>query len=180
MAWSEAFTEIFKFVNSFWEGRSTVKQVTNVISIYDCMNDVIRNTDVEMIMIFAAHNCGGDIKAVERLRISCLYEDFQKPFRSEKLKYQEIDVDETYARMLGTLLMDKKIAHATETMPDCMLKDIYKSVGVSYSDVFLLKNTKKKIYYASFRTSKSVNTINDPEQRAVIENNIRQIRKIFR
>jgi hypothetical protein len=152
LAWSNAVTEVFKFLNNFFSNPK--KQIEKVITIYDTINTIIDETSVERFLIFKAHNGGGIIKPSGELYVSALYEGYCCAFHASKWRYQKVEIDEEYARMLLEIIQKGNIHLKTEDMKDCLLKGIYINDKVKESKLYFLGQTKKHIFYCSAATSK--------------------------
>lgn len=153
MAWSDAVTEFLKFLNNIFVNPR--RQIQKVINIYDTINRIIDETAVERFLIFKAHNGGGVIKPTGELYVSALYEGYCCHFHSVKSKYQKIEIDQEYARMLLELMQKGNLHFKTDKMREGLLKGVYKSEGVQEVRLYYLGQTKKFIFYCSAATSKN-------------------------
>jgi hypothetical protein len=154
MSWTATLTELLKFFNTLLKLRvSPEKQIQKVVSIYDTMNMVLRETSVERFLIFKAHNGGGIIKPTGELYVSTLYEEFTEPFYAVKWKYQKLEVDKEYVKMLLNLIQDKVLQCKTSDLKDSMLKGLYENDGVVESKIYYLGQDKKAVYFCSCSTS---------------------------
>lgn len=152
------------------------REIARVVKIYDTMHKVLETTDVERMLILKAHNGGGLIRPSTPLYVSVLYEDYDNPFTSVKETYQKYMIDEHYLRTLNDLCMDKKVVVVTEALPASMLKDIYQGEGVEYSEIHLLGQDRKNLYFCSVASSKKENLVSSPKQKLAIETAVNTIR----
>lgn len=156
MSWSNAITEVFRFVNNLWTKLfvSPEDQIRKVVAIYDTMHTIIDLTAVERILIFKAHNGGAAIKPTGELYVTALYEDYIHPFSTTKANYVKYPVDKEYARMILEVIQNGRKDLVTQDMPDCMLRNVYLTEGVVCSKLFYLRQDKQSIYYMSAASSK--------------------------
>ncbi len=124
-----------------------------VHDIYRIMNDVLRKTNAERFLILESRNGKGVPRIGTQLYVSVLYEDYNSPFESVKKKYQRLEADGQYIRMLKQIYDNDDIAFFTHDMPDGLLKDIYVNEGVFWSYVFRIGQGDKSFLYGSIATS---------------------------
>lgn len=178
---AEAVGEIFSFLKIFTLRRRRAQdQIKKVVEIYDIMNGIIHDTDVERILVFKGHNGGGLIKPGSELYSSCIYEEFVQPFKSVKTIYQNLPLDKEYVKILLDICSNKEVKIRTENLPDCFLKNIYLSENVKESHLYYLYQDKKSVYYCSLATSKDVNNLNTPAQVVAKTIGIKRIREIMK
>lgn len=73
-----------------------------------------------------------------------------------------------------------KCANYTDAMPGGLLKDIYNSEGVQYSEVFPIIQTQDAFFFASFSTYKADNLQSSQAQMSVAVNEMRRLlRSVF-
>lgn len=172
----DAITEIFKVFGLLLKRRKSGDQILKVIDIYDAMNNVLRETDVQRFLVLKAHNGGGTIKPGSELYVSVVYECYQTPFRSVKNEYQRLLVDAEYIKMLSEIYINRKMAIDTLTMPNGLLKDLYEKEQVSHAEVYFLHQSKKEFYFLSVATAKDANRLKTHEQQAAIMVAVNKIR----
>lgn len=154
MPWSDAITEVFRFLNNRFA--SPKRQISKVVNIYDAIHRVLEETNVERFLIFKAHNGGGVISPNGDLFISTLYEGYKEPFTSVKSKYQKLPVDIVYAKMLLEIIRTKKVDYNVEDIPEGILKDIYLKEGVKKSLLYFLGQDRKNVYFCSCASSQDI------------------------
>ena len=66
-----------------------------------------------------------------------------------------------------------------DEMPNSLLKRIYQSEGIKYSEVYFLANTEKELYSCSINAITTSEDFLSPQQRIGIELGINDLRKIF-
>lgn len=152
MPWSDAITEVFRFLNARFA--SPRRQIAKVVGIYDTMHEVLEQTNIERFLIFKAHNGGGVISSTGDLYVSALYEDYTEPFHSVKSDYQRLPVDIVHAKMLLEIMSKKKIDYKVDEIPMGILKSIYQKEGVKRSLIYFLGQDRKNVYFCSCATSK--------------------------
>lgn len=173
---SELLTEMFKFFNNIFSLKKSGEEIKHVVNIYDNMNTVLNTTEVERFLILKAHNGGGKIKAGSELYASVLYEDYRLPFKTVKEAYQKLMVDAEYVRMLNDIYINQRCNFISSTMPEGLLKNLYESEGVKYSELYFLYQDKKSFYFCSIATSKDQRMIQTRAQQAVINVAVSNIR----
>jgi len=122
----------------------------------DIINDVIINTDVERFVLFHTHNGNGQPNYFKPYKVSYLQYNAVDP--SHINKYQNIEVDSEYTKMLISIQENKdgKVILKVDDMPDCLLKSIYKKEKVRYAEIYFLCATSTGIIYTSLATTKNI------------------------
>lgn len=152
MSWSTVIGEFLKLINNLFINPK--KQIEKVINIYDAMHRILAETNVERLLILRAHNGGGVIKPTGELYASVLYEDYLYPFHSVKSDYQKLPVDKEYAKMLLKVMQEKHVSYKVADMDEnSILRKVYESEGVRYSNIYYIGQDKTNIYYCSTATS---------------------------
>lgn len=168
MAYSEAVTEVFRFLNRIF-GPSHGKQVRKVVAIYDTMAQILDETSVERILILRLHNGGEVLKSTGEMYVSVLYENYDEPFHSIKAVYQRVEVDREYARMILRLMQDKKVNYKVANMPEGFLKNVYLSEGVKSASLHYLGQDRRNIYFTSSVTSQDGDWMTTPQEFVPLE-----------
>lgn len=119
--------------------------------VYQHLNTVVNRLGSSRAMVMYTENGGGKPSVGAQLYVSIVYEvvHFTHSIRN---MFQRIRVDENYVRMLKYLYDDPdgRTIVVADQMPPCLLKQIYLEAGTKMSILYLVKETKKRLYYASF------------------------------
>lgn len=174
----EIVKELLEMVNIF-KKRKISSEITKVVKIYDLMNHVLTESDVERFVIFKAHNGGGIIKIGSDLYASCVYEDYRSPFKSIKDVYQNVSLDKEYVKTLLEIINNKSTTIITSEQPDSLLKTIYEASGVKKAKLFFLHQDKKYAYYCSVATSNENADFESAKARLTIDLTVDKIKQIF-
>lgn len=153
MPLADAITEVFRFLNNHFA--SPKKQISKVVKIYDAMNKVLEETNIERFLVFKVHNGGGVINPTGDLYVSVLYEDYRLPFSSVKTDYQKLPLDNSYAKMLVDIIKEKKVHYNITNMPEGLLRQIYSKDKVESSIIYFLGQDRKNVYFCSCASSHS-------------------------
>lgn len=119
--------------------------------VYQHLNTVVNRLGSSRAMVMYTENGGGKPSVGAQLYVSIVYEvvHFTHSIRN---MFQRIRVDENYVRMLKYMHDDQdgRTIVVADQMPPCLLKQIYLEAGTKMSILYLVKETKKRLYYCSF------------------------------
>lgn len=153
------------------------------IQVYDLMNNILNTTPASRIIIFKAMNGGGKIKLGSHLTINSVQGVSENPFIVDEWKrYRGLTVDEEYNRMLldvSTKKVTKIKIDPNVSTPNALLQNIYKAVGVSYSEVHHIYDNKNEYYFMSIATEKQLTFDDNVAWRSEIDLNVRKIGRIY-
>lgn len=141
----------------FWDYRKNGKSetFTRVVSdmhkVYAHLNSVVYKCGSSRAMVMYTENGGGKPTIGSQLFVSIVFE-VHAACPSIREGFQRVRVDHSYVQMLGHMLSNpnKRTTVIASRMDDCLLKNIYKEAGTEMSIVYLVKQTDKRMYYASF------------------------------
>lgn len=143
----------------------------------EIINEIILNTEVDRFVLFHTHNGNGQPNYFKPYKVSYLQYNAVDP--SHINKYQNIEVDAEYTRMLIEIQenMEHKLPIIVENMPECLLKSIYKKEKIKYSEVYFLCATSTGIIYTSLSTTKNITEYIENKEKIVLA--ISKIKAIF-
>lgn len=146
-----ALKEIFKFLTVLFA--TPKEQIRKVVLIFDTMNRILGESKVQRVLILRAHNGGGIIKPSGDLFVSAIYDDYRDPFEATKQDFQRLEADMQYAKTLLDIIQNGKVKYSIDTMPDGILKRVWKSIGVTHGLIYFLGQDKKNIYFCTCTTA---------------------------
>lgn len=112
------------------------------------MKEVTHETKYKRFLLFRSQNTKGGNKTT-----SVILEEFMRPFKSVYNDYQNLEVDSEYRDLLQRIATGQTAQVVTAELPkEAMLRRIYEAEGICGSQVFMICNTKKWVYYASMAT----------------------------
>lgn len=162
-----------------WTTNRNKRAVEDIVHIYEAMQDIVSNTDIQRVLVMATHNDGQEIKPGSKLYTSVAYEQVSHPFQSVKALYQNIPLDSDYVSILLEILNKGKKAYHVKNMSTGLLKTIYDTEGVAYAEIYYLADShRKKIWYLSCATSKPV-TFLPGGQQILIARRVDEISRIL-
>lgn len=156
--------EILNVKENLYRDKENQRMMDNNMSVLqnqklsgDIINEVIMNTDVERFVLFHTHNGNGQPNYFKPYKVSYLQYNAVNP--SQIHKYQNIEVDSEYTKMLISIQEDEKqkMFFRVDEMEDCLLKSIYKKEKIKYAEICFLCATSTGIIYTSLATSKDIN-----------------------
>lgn len=140
---------------------------------------VVAKTNCERFLILKVENGGGKPRVGANLYASVIFESLKKPFISVKSEYQRLLVDPMYVKMLSDIGLTQHNPLHVNKMKSGILKRLYQSEGVKYSEIHYIGETDTSFYFASIATSKDDCEFSDLNDRVEIEISINKIRNIF-
>jgi hypothetical protein len=126
--------------------------IDRTVKIYSALSE-ISTAQCLRRAVFKAHNGGKLLDVRTHKYVTMLYEDFYPPFTSDMDKVQNWRMDELYVKMLHEVTTNKKTTLVVADMPDCSLKNLYLSKGVTYSEVHYIGEDGNNLFFASFCTN---------------------------
>ena len=146
-----------KYLEFRWTNKSKKSNTTTTINaiakIYQAMSSVIAETSVERFIVFKVENGGGIPRVGANIYISALMELHEDPNHSIFDNYQRIRADASYITMLAHILSNGNKKFVVSEMEDSLLKSIYLTEKIKYSEVYHLHTTDAAIYYCSLATT---------------------------
>jgi len=150
-----------------------------VADIYQSMNRVINESEVERVVIMKAENGGGKPKVGGHLYISAIMEVGNNSKVSRLTDYNRLKADAGYVELLADLLSKFKVSLVTDELADSLIKKIYLGEKVKYADAYFIHATDEAVYYCLFITNKDA-VFNNPETALLLEVTVNYIANIFK
>lgn len=176
-----------KFAYDVWKQHQADRkhfsdQFKNRGDVYQVMNEVLQSTSARRFLVFRAHNGGGRPKLGAVIYSTCIYEDFIPPFQAKIHDFHRVLLDREYIQMMRRLITDDHVNILPEKMqPGELLKDIYETEGVAFSQVFYLHETREAFYYCSIATdANGMNEMASQAEQLKIRLAVGKLRDIFK
>lgn len=156
-------------------------QITSRHEVYKLMAGVTKSTSSKRFLILKTTNGGGKPKVGSKIYASVLYEDVYHPFKSVINIYTRVVVDGEYVNMLRKVALDGFVSLDVPNMNPGLLREIYESEGVFFSQIFYLHETAEAFYYCSVATDETgvFGMTTKPEQ-LTIRLTVDKLRNIFK
>lgn len=155
--------------------------LSNMSEIYDAMSAVVQNTPATRFLIFRGSNGGGIPKPGHEFYASAVHER-HKHQENERLteKYKKIAVDAAYINMLLQVIATGSHRFIVDEMESSLLRNIYKSEGIHYVEIYFLAKTEKEVFYASIATDEVAERFTKESDRVEIDIALSRIRQVFK
>lgn len=165
------YKAIFNYINKTFFSNSA-KGMDAMSDAYSLVWDLEQEQiNIDRVAVFRAGN-GGSIPSPGRpMKVTMLFNSYDSPRRNQKAKYQELPVDRNYVLMLKTLFdtPENPIDLVVEEMEkNVLLTNIYKSEGITFSQIRYLTHTKNYLYYASYASTKNIKDYLQPKENNII------------
>lgn len=144
------------------------------------MTKVVRNTEVDRVVIMKAENGGGKPKVGAHIYVSAVMEVHKDPTISIVDNYQRLRTDSSYIDLLATLISKGCVKYSVSELNNSLLKTIYSAENICYSEIYYLYATDEAIFYCSFATSKPDTKFEASSTALAIEIAVNQITDIFK
>lgn len=119
-------------------------------AIYGLLHEIVHSTSAERVVLFAGHNSGGVPRPHSPFYVTALHWVCKNQHQASLIRdYQGLIVDANYIGMLLDVERHGKVTLIPEHMPECQLKQIYASEGISQSIIFYIAITENKFLYLS-------------------------------
>jgi hypothetical protein len=158
-----------------------VHGLTHMAEVYRAMERVVTVTPAERFVIFKGSNGGGVPRPGQPFYASAVHEK-HKDDKHERLieKYKRIEVDSAYVQMLLEVIATGKKELEVDKMERGLLRSIYRSEGVQYSECYFLGKTEKEVYYCTIATTQEKQRFAGDGDRVEINLAISSIREVFK
>lgn len=159
--------------------RKTAKDELNaIVNLYDAMKDLVKNTEsIDGVLILKTTNGGGRPRLGNEIYATALYQEVRGQQEITRDSYQKIQVDKYYVKMLSDCEVNDHVSLKVSEMPeDALLKLIYNAEGITYSEIYHLRNTKDAFYFMSISTHQN-KEFKQPKTRLQIKIALSKIRQ---
>lgn len=180
-----ALAEGLRWLKELWIAKKDKGQLFHLVfegltTIYENMSKVLAITPAERFLILKTENGGGRPHPGSHLYASVIHEDYIDPMRSVKADYQRLHVDKDYLEMLAEAERTGYVKMSVESMPkESLLKRIYQSEGIVYSEIYFIHQDDIAFYYCSI-SSTSIQDFDHPLVITTIDLAINNIRNVFK
>lgn len=137
---------------------------------------------VDRVLFLRGRNNGGVPMAGNPYYVEATYEDTADGTSRGVLlsKYSDFQADLQYFEMLESLIQTKdRVRLRVSEMPDCKLRRLYESEGVSYSEVYFLWLSPTYLYFVSVATKRGNSFGKDAAMLYQLERTIEKIRALY-
>ena len=137
------FAKIIDYLKTKSNKKYLDKLTTNLqdlSKIYRVIEHVLNESGAYRVLVLKASNGGGTPKPGSEMFIKLLYAATIEEDLNIYEKYNSIKVDGAYVDMLIDIQKNGQITRVTEDMVNCLLKRIYQSEQVAYTEMFFLGN----------------------------------------
>ena len=146
-----------------WNAKETQRLMSNNMSVLinqkdagQIIDDIIKHTAVNRFVLFHTHNGNGQPNYFKPYKVSYLQYNALNP--SIINKYQNIEVDKDYTKMLIEIQENEGhyVKRVVKDMDAGLLKTIYLKEAIKYSEVYFICATNTGIIYTSVATTDDV------------------------
>lgn len=142
--------------------------------------DLVQDSDVQRAYILMLTNGGGVPMVGRQLYVTGLVSVTNELASHKLTPVKGLEVDIPFLEMLIRARANGKCANYTEAMPCGLLKDIYNTEGIKYSEVYPIIQTNDAFFFASFSTYKADNLQSSQAQITISVNEIKKLmRTVF-
>lgn len=121
--------------------------------IENACNALITDSTVQRALVLRLTNGGGEPLPGRTYYATVVVSAVDETRKRHATDYNKIEVDETYISMIIRLRHEKRLQILTSALPvGSLLKSLYDSEGVKFSEVHYLASTLDATYYISFAT----------------------------
>lgn len=185
--------EIFKYFVEKRKSKQYNEKSLNIIeglddisNIYSQMEKIVDSTSASRVMLFRGSNGGGLPMAGSEFYVKAIHQALLENDEHNLVeRYNNVLIDGHYANLLRDIVTHGSIKIKVEEMPDCLLKRIYITEGVKYSEVHYLvskglinRKQKFEIFYLSIAKNDNEGFVNDSDK-LNIQLGVDNIKKIF-
>ena len=171
--------DYFKNRNNKMHLEKLTTNLQDLSKIYRIMERMLEQSKCYRVLVLKASNGGGIPKPGSEMFTKLLYAATTVEDLQIYEKYNSIKVDGQYVDMLINIQKNGGTSLSVDEMPNSLLKRIYQSEGIKYSEIYFLSNTEKELYYCAVNAINPAEDFLDPQQRIGIELGINDLRKIF-
>jgi len=134
------------------EAKRTAGGLKSLGVCYEVMEHIVHHeaSICDRAIILAGHNDGGYPTAASPYYVSALHWVTKTAETHRKINdYKNLRVDNAYCAMLSNVMKNDFVVLNTETMPDGLLREIYRAEGVSHCVICHLGIQDRKLLYLS-------------------------------
>jgi len=163
--------------------RKFIMNASFIRQVFRIMNSIISETEAERVVIFKSKNGSGMPRLGSRLHTSAVYEMHSHNYAHNLVeRYENVSLDGDYISMLLDLQTSGMVRLVVDKMNESLLKTIYKTEGIKYSELYYLHTTESGMYYVSIATTSDGFglIINNPAMRSIIDISVSKLQNLFK
>lgn len=136
--------------------KSPLAAIDGIVQIYDVLNEVATELGTDRVLVLYTSNGGGIPTTKTPVYTTILYELVNnQTLHTIRSKFQQVLIDNGYARMLGQLMSAGCATFTYNQVPPGFLKELYKDEKIKYAAWYELLRTPDKYYFMSLRWADS-------------------------
>lgn len=185
--------EVFKYIVEKRKSKQYNEKSLNIVdgfddisNIYSQMDKIVDSTSASRVMLFRGSNGGGLPMAGSEFYVKAIHHSFSEDDVNNLVeRYTNVLIDGHYANLLRDIVTHGSVKIKVEEMPDCLLKRMYLTEGIKYSEVHYLvskglidRKIKFEIFYLSIAKNDNEGFVNDNDK-LNIQLGVDNIKKIF-
>lgn len=168
----------------WWNKRKRKVLLTNLLDVGNIYAKVFsyilddKRVGVERFMLFETKDSGRKITPLTPVYVTAILEDYREPFQSSLDDIQNWRTDRAYTELLVDIIANGEKVIDVSQMPDCKLRNLYKSAGVKVCKVIYLHGTDTNMWYCSLASSKQID-FHDTYTANKIETSVNRLKDII-
>ena len=185
--------EVFKYIVEKRKLKQYAEKSLNIVdgfddisNIYSQMDKILETTSATRVMLFRGSNGGGLPMVGGEFYVKAIHQSLlEEEVHNLVERYNNVLIDGHYANLLRDIVTHGSVKINVDEIPDCLLKKIYLTEGIKYSEVHYLvskglvdRKIKFEIFYLSIGKNDNEGFINDNDK-LNIEFGVNNIKKIF-
>jgi len=185
--------EVFKYIVEKRKLKQYAEKSLNIVdgfddisNIYSQMDKILETTSATRVMLFRGSNGGGLPMAGGEFYVKAIHQALSEEDGHNLVeRYNNVLIDGHYANLLRDIVTHGSVKINVDAIPDCLLKKIYLTEGIKYSEVHYLvskglvdRKIKFEIFYLSIGKNDNEGFVNDNDK-LNIEFGVNNIKKIF-
>ena len=148
--------------------------------IIDTIDDLVLDPVIDRVLLFRGGNGGSTPKLGKDYYIKAIFEAHKNhPTVSSLKTFAGVIPDSHYIAMLLNIMERNKEVIEVAQIADSLLKQIYTSEHIIYSEVHMLCQTEEYIFFCSISTKQNINFSEDIIVKLKIDNAVSKLKKIF-
>lgn len=170
---------ILKLIHSTYSDRVRNDSIDKIAELYDLMYDFLNNTSCYRLLIMKTENNGGELSVTTPLYVSVLHEVVEgTPIRLKK-DFQRVLLDDTYITVLKSLTIANIVHVNSDIVEHGLLRELILSEKRKNSDIFLIRKTKKALYFGQIFTTNDLSIQTNEEELLRLRLFVNSLRKLF-
>lgn len=148
--------------------------------IIDTIDDLTSDPAIDGVLIFRGGNGGSIPKLGKDYFVKAVFESHKiEPQISSLKTFASVTPDSHYISMLLNIMEKKINVFLVDQMPDSLLKKIYVSENITYSEIHLLCQTEEYIFFCSISTKQNLKFDENILVQLKINSSVIKLRRLF-